>query len=347
MHQRSVILSPYALPPGCRRVRRLARSVAIVAGLLAMSHQAGRSSSGDALGATESAISRATQWLGTVRLDPFSGGAPSFRTYTTEADTWHRLWVFETDPERRRVLERVVIERLGRVLDPEQLERLLAGPDGSTMLTEIAVLASRSREHGLDPRALREALSARRGMVLAEIGRVPPSIRALYGAYLPSAGLDPPFSLEECRRTGMLAARPREIDFGLADVYYLTHELFAYTDYAMQPLQGLPEVERTYLLRVLPFWTLFYALLNNLDVTAELVACLHAAGMRDTYAYREGIRVVLECQNPDGSFGAPSSRTLGRPAQPADFLHPTMNCLTALLLERASLRRSADPGGSH
>jgi hypothetical protein len=81
-------------------------------------------------------------------------------------------------------------------------------------------------------------------------------------------------------------------------------------------------------------FTVFYATWNSLDVVGELLTCLSAAGIQNTWGYQEGIRVLLERQNADGSFGGPDPLALDRPVMAEEVLHPTMNCLTALLLDQ-------------
>jgi hypothetical protein len=292
-----------------------------------------RVSAADRDAAISAAIARGAGWLESAQIDPFSQGAASIRMYTMEIEARHRLWYLEKDPVRRGELDTRVTERLRAVLDAGKLNAALSGEGGSGAFTEIAILADRCRQHGVDPAPLSAALAGRRDALRAEVERVPPSVRLLYAAYLPAVGVDLGLSFADLRSKGMLAIRPRGVDLTLTDVYYLTHEIFAYSDYATRPLSGLTEEERLYLLETLPFFTVFYAAWNNLDVVGELLACLWAAGMRDTWAYEEGIRVLLERQNADGSFGGPDPRTLDRPVMTEEVLHPTMNCLTVLLLD--------------
>ncbi len=282
----------------------------------------------------DAVVERATRWLGTIRVSPFEQGIPSLRNFTVEVETWHRLWFVEKDAARRSALDQEVRERLRLVLDETRLDRVLAGTDAAEAFTELAVLARRCTQHGMDPAPIGAALGRQIDALKAEVARVPTSLKIVYASYLPDAGIDLGLSVAGLRGAGMLAGRPREIDLTLADIYYLTHEIYAYTDYASQSLGELSHDERTYLLRVLPFYAIFYSALNNLDVASELVSCLHAAGMTDTWGYQEGIRVIVERQNPDGSFGTRDARALGRAVEPADYLHPTMNCIWALLLDR-------------
>lgn len=301
---------------------------------------AARAGTTDALGrdpAVTAAISRAVNWLAGVQIDPFAEGAASLRMYTMEIETRHRVWLLEKDAGRRTEYETVLRNRLAQVLDSDRLIAALEGEGGTGAFTEVAVLADRCRQHAVDAGPLVSALSARREALRAEVERVPPSVKLLYAVYLPSAGIDLGLSTSALRAKGMLATRPSEVDLTLADVYYLTHEIFSYSDYCTRPLLDLSEPERLYLLRVLPFFTVFYAAWNNLDIVGELLTCLWAANMRATFAYEEGVRVLLERQNPDGSFGGPDARTLDRPVKVEEVLHPTMNCLTALMLDAGGL----------
>ena len=280
------------------------------------------------------ALRRAEDWLVAVRVDPFAGSVPAFRRFVLEVEAWHRLWALAPTEAERSRLTGEVRPRLQAALDRAGLKEILAMPEGNEAFSEMAVLADRCRTHGFDPGPIAEALAANRAALRAEVESAPASAQAVYAAYLEAAGSPIRLKGEEILARGMLRLRPREIDLTLADVYYLTHEIFARSDYALSKLRGLAPEEEAYLLRVLPFFALFYARLGKIDILGEILTFLHAAGMRDTHAYREGIRTLLERQEPDGSF-----RDAGAgPARPdrSDRLHPTLNAITALALERRS-----------
>ena len=321
-----------------RRTRPPRRGLRPEAALVVLLLLSSRSSAAGWDEAIDASISRATAWMESVHVDPFGGGVPAFRSSVIEIEVWHRLWCLEQEPSRKSQFREEAVSRLEEILDRSRLEAVLRLPEGSSAFTEAAVLAARCRIHGLDPTPIREALAHQSEDLAREIGQASPSIRALYAVYLPRAGIAPPVRLEEVRPQGILARRPQEVEMTLSQVYYLTHEVYALTDYAMEPLRGLSDEEQSYLLRVLAFYTIFYGALDNLDITAELITCLNSAGMRDIHAYHEGIRIVLESQNPDGSFGAPDPRVVGRQVAWTDYLHPTMNCITALGLERRARR---------
>jgi hypothetical protein len=280
----------------------------------------------------EQSIDRAVAWVRTVNLDPYGGDILNFRLYAVEVEIWHRLARLEPDASRRSVFESEAHDRLERAIDGDALTSLLTKQEDTNIYSEILVLIHRARQYNLNPREMGDALRGVLPDLEHEIASAPASVKALYAAYLPAARLDLGYSLEDLRQQGILARRPDETTLTLADIYYLTHEIFAFTDYASIDLRMSSE-ERDYLLRVLPFYTLFYSNLDNIDIMAELLSCLHSAGMRDTFAYQEGLRVLVERQNSDGSFGTVDPRALGRPVTPADYLHPTMNALWALQLE--------------
>lgn len=284
--------------------------------------------------AIDKSIGAARSWFATLRLEPFAEGLDGFRNYVLGVETRHRIWLVEKSPAARSETEESLRAELRRAMDADRLGVLLADPNAAKAYTDVAVLADRCLIHGVDPAPTREAMRRERDRVLAEVRRAPPSLVALYAKYLPAAGLAEIASSLDWERSTIVARKPREADLTLNDVYYLTHEIFALTDYASQPLPAIAPEDRAYLVRVLPFYTLFYCSLGNLDIAAELLSCLHAAGMEDTWGYQDGIRTLVERQNPDGSFGTRDERSMGRPIQAADYLHPTMNCLWALLLDR-------------
>jgi hypothetical protein len=265
-------------------------------------------------------------------VEPYAGDVLSFRLFVVEAECWHRLWELEPDTRKKAVYADEARRRYESAMNPEALGDLLGRQNETKIWNETLILIHRSREHGVNVRPLADVVKLDLSELEMEIARVPPSLKALYAAYLSAARIDLGLSLEDLRRQGMLARRPREMDLTLADVYYLTHEIYAFTDYASIPLRASPE-EAAYLRRVLPFYTLFYSSLNNLDIVGELASCLHSAGMRDTFAYQEAIRVLMERQNFDGSFGFIDPRGREAPPDPREYLHPTMNALWVLGLE--------------
>ena len=271
-------------------------------------------------------------------MEPYRGGIEDFRRAVIEMEAWHRLWLFETEPRAKVSFEAETRSRLQALLDRRRVTDLLASQEGPRAFSEVILAAARCRAHGLDPDALIAALRDNQAPLRRAIMEAPASVAAVYAVYLGELGISSPRSEAACRADGMLVRRPPEVELTLADVYYLTHEIFAWSDYGTRPLHDITAAERGYLLRVLPFYALFYAALGSIDIQGELLTCMYAVGLQGTYAGRESLRVLLERQNPDGSFGASEGAGPDRPPGPGDLLHPTLNALTTLLLERDDLR---------
>ncbi len=152
-----------------------------------------------------------------------------------------------------------------------------------------------------------------------------------------------PVRVEELRAEGMLRTQPREATMKARDVYHLTHELFGLTDYGLTRGDFDPN-ELAYLERSLPFWSIFNAILGEMDVTAEVSICHQVAGTTSTYGYGEGIRYMVEGQSAEGTFGESNVNS----DLPIDirlgYLHTTMVALHALLGHEALLVKGALPG---
>jgi len=300
---------------------------------------AGKSAADPREAAVGSAIARASAWLDGVQVAPFLYGATSFRLFAMEIEARHRLWLAARgESSRKSELDQQIRGRLAQALDAEKLREVLTGEDGALCFTEMAVLAKRCRDHGLDPAPFGSALDANLDRLRADVDRLPPSLQVLHAVYLPAAGIDLGLDAAQLRRKGMIAGRPAEADLTLAEIYYLTHEIFAHTDYGALPLTGFSEGEERFRGRALSFFAIVYGSVNNLDILSEILICMASAGLADGWAYEEGIRVLVERQNQDGSFGGPDPRSLGRPLLPTDFLHATMNGLGCLLLDSAGRR---------
>ena len=158
-------------------------------------------------------------------------------------------------------------------------------------------------------------------------------------AAMERAGVTPRASSTSFRSAGVLASRPREVTMGAAAIAALTAEIFAASDGGRRQFTDLTAPERTYLRRVLPYFGMAMTLLRREESAADLLTCMRTTGMTGTYGYREGMRRLLERQNPDGSFGESTSPD-GR-ARAAEQLAPTAAAVTAIVLER---RRIAEAG---
>jgi hypothetical protein len=119
---------------------------------------------------------------------------------------------------------------------------------------------------------------------------------------------------------------------GNAAISGLVAELFAASDAGRRPLTSLTMDERAWLHRVLPHLAMAMTVLRRGESAADLISCMAAAGMTETYGYREGMRRLVERQNADGSFGE-ASAPVGR-GRVIQLLAPTTASVTAISLER-------------
>lgn len=279
------------------------------------------------------ACARSRRWLAAHRIDPFAGvGTDSLRLFALEVECWDRLAAAEPAGVERSRLEDEVRGRLRRVCDARRLRERIGVQGSAAGALECLLLAARCRQHEVDPAPLLQAVDACRPQLDREIGRLPSSMAMLYAAAMERAGASPPAPSASYRSAGVLAARPREVTMREGSIAALTAEIFAATDGGRVQLSGLAPEERTYLERVLPYFAMATTLLRREETAADLLTCMLASGMTGTYGYREGLRRLVERQNPDGSFGEPL--VPGRPARLAECLAPTTAAVTAITLER-------------
>ncbi len=285
------------------------------------------------------ALGRASQrvaaWLSEGSFDPYAGvGIDSLRLFALETECWHRLAVGEGDPARRAAYEEEFLRRARLALDPARLSRRLGARRSAEGWIEILMLADRGVEHGLDRDAIRSVFQPHASKIGAEMDRGTRSAGALIASYLASIDLDVGRPFERYRDAGVLARRPREIEMNVGDVYGLVQEIHAIAGLRRNAMH-VSILERDYLRAILPFFSITYLLLGRHEMVGDLVSCLNLLSMTETYGYREGLRVLLARQNPDGSFGEGEGE--GRAGRIAR-LPATTSCITAISLERIRAR---------
>jgi hypothetical protein len=199
---------------------------------------------------------------------------------------------------------------------------------------EVTLLAGRCMDHGVDIAPVVAMLRQLLPSVERSIRSLPPSTAALFTAEFERIGLPLQTPLASYRAQGMLASRPREAVTGASAMIGLTQEIWAYTGGGRTPIPDLSPAERAWLGRALPHFALAASLLDLRDLSGDLLSCLRLCGLQDAYGYREGIRILLERQNADGSFGGAGGAPGGATTENrAARLAPTSTCVTALSLE--------------
>ncbi len=104
--------------------------------------------------AVAAAVREGVAWLETVEIASILRRAPPLSACTRwKSRPGTALWLLEKNPSVREGFEASLRERLARSLITQKLCAALDGEGGTGAFTEVAVLADRCRQHGLDPGA--------------------------------------------------------------------------------------------------------------------------------------------------------------------------------------------------
>ena len=297
-----------------------------------------QSPAGPGLGVVRGALDRAVDWLGKTRAHPTDQGLPTFRSYVLEVRTWYVLHEFEADPTRRSAYDSEIRTRLDLLGDGGNLLALLRNAEIKNYIGDLLVLMNTARGVGHPLPALERALPEliRRG--LNEAPNRPIGLQIPFAWLVENLGLEIGPSVAELRPQGMLNTHPQEIGMNELAVYILTHEIFGISDYGLKSMD-LSTSERDYVDRAVPFWTLFFAVMQNADLCAELVICQQVAGTAGTYEYGQGVGLVIAAQAPEGYFRLPKTS----PSQ-QEVIHAVFVGIQALLGHEALLTGRGLPG---
>lgn len=281
------------------------------------------------------ALDRAEGWLRSFTIDPYSGtGSDSLRSFAIEVDCWHRLWIAEVDPGRKKLLDDEVRKRLDRFLKPERITAILRSQGSLQGVLEVLLLMSRCREHGMSPESLMPVMQSIAPAIQSEIERYPASMAALYAWLLEKNGIEIGRPLEVYRGRGLLFLQPREVEMSAGDVGGLTQEILAFTDGGTRAFVPAAPDEKRYLDRVLPYFAVAYTILGKFEMAGDLLTCLSCTGSSETFGYRDSMRAMLARQNRDGSWSGAPEGTERRVMR----LGPTASALGALSLERSGVQ---------
>jgi hypothetical protein len=87
------------------------------------------------------------------------------------------------------------------------------------------------------------------------------------------------------------------------NLYSLTHEIFYLTNFGTTGVKCATSSDLTYLRRIFLKLIPKGIEMNNPDLVAELLICLHYIGLKNTKEYNEAVDYLFSCQNLDGSWG--------------------------------------------
>lgn len=125
--------------------------------------------------------------------------------------------------------------------------------------------------------------------------------------------------VESCGPKALNRSRDISEDDFEQQIYFVTHWIYALSDYGARPLcrERHPKIY-AFLCDVFP--DAFEH--GNLETLGEVIECLKLFGdMNADPAFQPGLRSILKRQNPDGSWGSPQFSTV---------IHTTWCCITAL-----------------
>ena len=286
--------------------------------------------------AYRAALGRARVWLDSLSLDPREldkNYLPGKRKLGELLSGYKYLGAV-AEPEVRRQLDQRV-RALATITQQPWYHDLLTVDDArfkrdSTSYLLVAVLLE---EWGVDIGRYRE-----------EINRVHPRLnqqmmsrgnhqQLAFHNYYVYFGLTEPHDLRQAASVGVIADRLNPFKMKDADVYNLTHEVFTRTWREKSPAQGrFSASELNYLRWALDRLTVHEAMSRNLDLTSELLICIAALGMSDLPITREALALLLENQNPNGSWGQydEARATYGAFTDQAMYLHTTGVAVYAL-----------------
>lgn len=109
----------------------------------------------------------------------------------------------------------------------------------------------------------------------------------------------------------LLAGHPPIYPLTVDDVYAITHDIFFVTDFGRTP-GCFSDSDLNYLADLLPKLLQFYLRKGNWDLVAELLICMTATDLDQLDVYCDGWGLLLNSQQPDGSFPGPKGDQAGR-----------------------------------
>ncbi len=294
------------------------------------------------------AIARARSFLDGLEVDPIklrAAGLKGKKKLTEALDAYALLLRIAAPGDRAAILARV--EALARPTQEDRYHDMATIDDrelheDATSYLRAAFLLDRM---GIDVRRYRAEIDKVKGRLDRHLRERGPHQRRAFHGYYRHFGLSEPFPLEGALSRGLIAARADPDRLGRADVYALTHEIYAAYDFG----EGLDEEPfddgaRAYLRAALPSLLLAARDRRDPDLVAELSACMRYVRFTGDPVYAEALGYLLDAQNEDGSWGsyAPARARLGDLVKQGLYLHTTMVAIEALSLGFDDASRRSD-----
>jgi hypothetical protein len=275
-------------------------------------------------------------WLDELDVDPIElrrVGIKGKKKLVEQLDSYYRLWQVATEEEKTMLLDRirrvVAITYEDRYHDMATINDLWFKQDATSYL-RAAVLMERL---GLDTARYRKEIKKIHGRLNDHMEKRGPHQRRVFHWYYEHFGLAEPFPLNAALDAGVIARRLDPAKMTSDDVYALTHEVYAVYEYGdRRDVDPFDAPSKTYLRTTVEALVGRYRARGDPDLAGELVECLHYLRMRDSPAYAEGVRFLLDSQNMDGSWGTyeREMKRFGKYVDHGFRLHTTLVAIGAL-----------------
>ena len=285
--------------------------------------------------AYDAALVRARTWFDTLKVDPIElrrHGIKGKKKLVELLDAYYRLWQVAAPEKRGPLIER--IREVVSITYEDRYHDMLSTSDewfkqDSTSYLRAAVLMERL---GLDTRRYRDEITKIHQRLNNHMPRRGAHQRRVFHWYYQHLGLQEPFPLKDSLEAGLIAQRRDPAGMSAADVYALTHEVYALYEYGDKlDIDPFAEDQREYLYQALRFLVQRYISKSNPDLVAELLECQHYLRMQAEPAYREATDFLLATQNQDGSWSYPRERHHSRDHVGERYqLHTTLVAMRAL-----------------
>jgi hypothetical protein len=304
----------------------------------------------------EQAMRRARAFLDGLEVDPMelrAAGLKGKKKLVEALDAYAILLHVAAPADRPALLARV--EDLARPTREDAYHDLATIGErelheDATSYLRAAFLLDRM---GIDVRRYRQEIARVKGRLDRHLRARGPHQRRAFHDYYRHFGLEEPFPLDAALSEGLIARRADPDTLGRADVYALTHEVFAAYSFGDGLWQGASADEepfddgaRLYLRGALPRLLQAARGRADPDLVAEVCACLRYLRFTGDPVYAEALGYLIDAQNADGSWGsyAAARARLGDRVKQGYHLHTTMVVVEALALGLSdTARRSEAP----
>ncbi|MBI5509123.1 MAG: hypothetical protein HY903_10250 [Deltaproteobacteria bacterium] len=296
-------------------------------------------------------MEKARAWLDNLRVDPLelrTVGIKGKKKLVEQLDSYYRLWQVAPEEQKAKLLERVR-EVVAITYEARYHDMATTGDrwfkQDATSYLRAAVLMERL---GLETALYREEIKKIHGRLNDHMGKRGPHQRRVFHWYYKHFNLAEPFPLEGALEAGVIARRVEPAKLTNDEVYALTHEVYAVYEYGdRRDIDPFDSASKAYLRTTVEELIRRYVAKGDPDLAGELVECLHYLRMQDSPAYADGVRFLLDSQNPDGSWGtyARQEKRLGEFVNHGFRLHTTLVAIGALtaIFERPMV---SEPGRS-